>query len=72
MAGVSPRAPATNAGCLGKNDPIFGPEGARAFEDDLDTVEIHLFNTGHFALEEDCEEIAKLTREFLTDHVVAD
>ena len=56
----------------GKNDPIFGPEGARAFENDLDTVEIHLFDTGHFALEEDCEEIAKLTREFLTDHVVAD
>ena len=53
----------------GENDPIFGPDGARAYEQDLDTVEVHLFDTGHFALEEDCDEIAQLTREFLTTHL---
>jgi pimeloyl-ACP methyl ester carboxylesterase len=56
----------------GENDPIFGAEGARAFEDDLDTVDVRLFDTGHFALEENCEEIATLTREFLGDHVASD
>ena len=54
----------------GQNDPIFGPDGARAYKDDLDTVEVHLFNTGHFALEEDCEEIARLTRGFLDTHLL--
>jgi pimeloyl-ACP methyl ester carboxylesterase len=49
----------------GKNDPIFGPEGARAFQRDLKNTELHLLNTGHFALEEDCAEIAGYIRNFL-------
>jgi uncharacterized protein (DUF1330 family) len=41
----------------GKNDPFFGPEGAKAFERDLTTIETHLLDTGHFALDEEVEAI---------------
>ena len=51
----------------GKNDPFFGPEGAEAFKRDLPNAEIHLLDTGHFALEEDGEEIARLILAFLTE-----
>ena len=49
----------------GKNDPFFGPEGAAGFRRDLPDAELHLLDTGHFALEEDGAEIAGLIREFL-------
>lgn len=49
----------------GKNDPVFGPEGAKAFQRDLKNSELHLLNTGHFALEEDSVEIAGYIRNFL-------
>ncbi|AVT37258.1 alpha/beta fold hydrolase [Plantactinospora sp. BB1] len=49
----------------GANDPIFGPEGARAFQRDLPDAEIHLLDTGHFALETHVDEIAGHIREFL-------
>ncbi len=49
----------------GRNDPFFGPEGANAFLRDLPNAELHLLNTGHFALEEDGNEIAALIRAFL-------
>jgi pimeloyl-ACP methyl ester carboxylesterase len=49
----------------GKNGPIVTPEGAQMFKNDLKDVEIHLFETGHFALEEDLDAIAALTRNFL-------
>ena len=48
----------------GKNDPFFGPEGARAFQRDLPNAEVHLLDTGHFALEEDGDTIAGLVRRF--------
>ncbi|WP_242097749.1 alpha/beta fold hydrolase [Sphingomonas sp. CROZ-RG-20F-R02-07] len=43
----------------GKNDPIFLPAGADAYSADLPKAEVHLLNTGHFALEEDAEVAAK-------------
>ena len=49
----------------GKNDPIFGPKGAEAFARDVPAAEIHLLDTGHFALEEDCNTIADLMTTFL-------
>jgi len=49
----------------GKNDPIFGPEGAVAFLRDLKHAELHLLDTGHFALEEDHDLIADLMLRFL-------
>jgi pimeloyl-ACP methyl ester carboxylesterase len=49
----------------GKGDPFFGPEGARAFRKDVPDAEVHLFDTGHFALETDGPAIAALIRSFL-------
>jgi pimeloyl-ACP methyl ester carboxylesterase len=53
----------------GKNDPIFTPEGARAFQRDLPEAELHLLDTGHFALEEDLETIEALMKEFYARRV---
>jgi pimeloyl-ACP methyl ester carboxylesterase len=49
----------------GKNDEIFIAPGAEAFKRDIPNVEIHMFDTGHFALESNGPEIAALIREFL-------
>ncbi len=49
----------------GKNDPIFGPKGAEAFKRDLPNAEIHLLDTGHFALEEDSVAIANFAGDFM-------
>jgi pimeloyl-ACP methyl ester carboxylesterase len=49
----------------GKNDPFFTVDGATAFRRDLPDAEIHLLDTGHFALEEDDVEIAAHIRRFL-------
>ncbi|GAA1785837.1 alpha/beta hydrolase [Streptomonospora arabica] len=49
----------------GANDEIFGPDGARAFRDDLADAEIHLLDAGHFALESDLDTVAARVRDFL-------
>jgi pimeloyl-ACP methyl ester carboxylesterase len=49
----------------GQNDPFFTVEGAKAFLTDLPNAELHLLNTGHFALEEEAPFIAERIREFL-------
>ncbi len=49
----------------GKNDPIFPAEGAHPYKRDLEDLEFHLLDTGHFALEEDGDPIADLIRSFL-------
>jgi pimeloyl-ACP methyl ester carboxylesterase len=43
----------------GKNDPIFPEEGAHPYRRDLENIEFHLLDTGHFALEEYGAEIAE-------------
>jgi pimeloyl-ACP methyl ester carboxylesterase len=53
----------------GKNDQIFPSEGAHPYKRDLKTLEFHLLDTGHFALEEECATIAGHIREFLRKHV---
>jgi pimeloyl-ACP methyl ester carboxylesterase len=53
----------------GRNDEIFGPNGALAFKRDLPQSEVHLLDTGHFALEEDGDVIACLIRRFLAKHL---
>ena len=50
----------------GKNDYIFPAEGAHPYKRDLDNVEFHLLDTGHFALEEDGDLIAEYIRNFLS------
>lgn len=53
----------------GKNDQIFPAAGAYPYLRDLENIEFHLLNTGHFALEEDGAVIAGLMRAFLLEHV---
>ena len=43
----------------GKNDPIFSPRGAEAVRKEIPSAEVHYYNTGHFALEEDHKDIAQ-------------
>ena len=43
----------------GKNDPFFTVEGARAYLRDIPKAELHLLDTGHFALEDSSEFIAQ-------------
>ena len=56
----------------GKNDVIFPAEGARAYLQDLPRAELHLLDSGHFALEDQGEEIARLMRDFLARTFVQD
>lgn len=50
----------------GRNDPYFTVAGAKAFARDVPDAEIHLLDTGHFALEDHAAEIAVRIRDFLT------
>ena len=53
----------------GANDEIFPAAGAHPYKRDLKNVELHLLETGHFALEEDGDTIARLMRNFLRKNV---
>lgn len=55
----------------GRNDLIFPAAGAGPYRRDLKTVEFHLLDAGHFALESDGDLIARLMRDFLGRHVSA-
>ena len=50
----------------GKNDPAFLPAGAKAYRRDLPKAEVHLLDTGHFALETRAEEIGALILKFMS------
>lgn len=56
----------------GKNDEIFPAEGAYPYQRDLKHAELHLLDTGHFALEEDGDEIADLIDLFMMKKVFPD
>jgi pimeloyl-ACP methyl ester carboxylesterase len=53
----------------GKNDQGFLVEGADAYKRDLENLEFHVFDTGHFALEEDGDTIAERIRQFLASRL---
>jgi pimeloyl-ACP methyl ester carboxylesterase len=53
----------------GKNDYIFPAEGAEPYKRDLENIDFHLLDTGHFALEEDLHVIAEHIRRFLTAQI---
>ena len=53
----------------GRHDEIFPPSGALAYLRDLPHAELHLLDTGHFALEEDADLIAMLVRRWLEREV---
>jgi pimeloyl-ACP methyl ester carboxylesterase len=50
----------------GKNDPFFTVEGAKAYQRDLPKAQLHLIDTGHFALEDSCDYIAEHIRNFFS------
>ena len=52
----------------GKNDYIFPEEGAHPYKRDLENIEFHILDTGHFALEEDGDQIAHLITCFMAKH----
>ena len=49
----------------GKNDQIFPADGATPYQRDLPKAELHLIDTGHFALEDKFDEIEPLIHDFL-------
>jgi pimeloyl-ACP methyl ester carboxylesterase len=49
----------------GAHDQIFPAAGAEPYKRDLKTLEYHLLDAGHFALETNLDEIADLMRDFL-------
>lgn len=52
----------------GKNDPSFLTTGGEAFKRDLPKAEVQLLDAGHFALDEQNDEIARLILAFLAQH----
>jgi len=53
----------------GEKDAIFPAEGAYPYQRDLNNIEMHMYDTGHFALEEDGADIAQKIRKFLKRNV---
>jgi pimeloyl-ACP methyl ester carboxylesterase len=53
----------------GKHDQIFPAAGAEPYRRDLKTIDFHLLDAGHFALETNGAEIAGLMRDFLGKHL---
>ncbi len=49
----------------GKNDAFFPESGAEAFKKDVKQIDYNIYDTGHFALEEDGEEIIEKIRSFM-------
>jgi pimeloyl-ACP methyl ester carboxylesterase len=54
----------------GTNDPFFLPAGAEAFNRDNPNAEVHFYDTGHFALETNADDIGREILRFL-DRVAA-
>lgn len=52
----------------GRNDRYFPEAGARAYLDDLPDAELHLLDTGHFALDEQLDIISELVASFIARH----
>jgi pimeloyl-ACP methyl ester carboxylesterase len=50
----------------GRNDPIFGPDGALAFAGDAPGAEICLLDGGHFLLESHLDAAAESICRFLS------
>ena len=54
----------------GKGDYIFPEEGAHPYKRDLQNLDFHILDTGHFALEEDGQLIGDYIVEFMENKVV--
>jgi len=49
----------------GRNDPFFVPAGAEAYRRDVPDAEVHVLESGHFALEDRLPDIAPLVAAFV-------
>ena len=49
----------------GRFDPSFQVEEAEAYRRDVPSAEVHILDAGHFALDEQPDKVARLTRKFL-------
>jgi pimeloyl-ACP methyl ester carboxylesterase len=49
----------------GRNDPSFLVAGAEAYRKDVPGAEVHILDAGHFALDEQAEEVIRLTADFM-------
>lgn len=54
----------------GRNDDIFIAPGAEAYERDSKNAEVHLLDAGHFAVENETQQVADLILEFLAKHEI--
>ena len=54
----------------GQNDIFFTPEGGEAYLRDLPDAEIHRLDSGHFAVEDSLEEIARAIERFHAQEVI--
>jgi pimeloyl-ACP methyl ester carboxylesterase len=55
----------------GKNDFIFPEPGAHAYKRDLRDLDFHLFDTGHFLLEDRGDEAFGLIHDFLDRKILS-
>jgi pimeloyl-ACP methyl ester carboxylesterase len=55
----------------GQNDIFFTREGGEAYLHDLPDAEMHRLDSGHFAVEDSLDEIAKNIRRFYEEKVAA-
>jgi pimeloyl-ACP methyl ester carboxylesterase len=53
----------------GENDIIFTPEGGRAYLRDLPDAEVHMLDSGHFAVEDHLNVIAEHIKRFYGEKV---
>ena len=53
----------------GKNDAFFPESGAEAFKKDVKNIDYNIYDTGHFALEEDGDKIIKKMKLFMSKNV---
>ena len=49
----------------GRYDPSFLSAGTEAYRRDVPKAEVHLLDAGHFALDEQPDQVGELTRKFL-------
>ncbi len=69
MASIPARTSDPNPDRVGEGRYFFTVEGDLAYLRDVPDAEVHLFNAGHFALEDHHAAIAALVSEFYTNRV---
>ena len=69
MAGMDAREAATPARDLGKSDPSFDLGEPERYRKDAPNAQVHILETGYFALDTAADEIAVLVGDFVSFQV---